>query len=960
LASLLLRIAPSRPFLACLQVAAFFVAVHGPAAAESTNECARLKAQVIQLKDASKWVEAMPLAERLVTMTVKMHGETSPETAEAIHFWAWLLQENGDLEKAEQLWLRALAIDERLFGKDTIQTTRRLHLLANFYRDQGDYQRAAPLLKKALTLREKHFGPNDPETAQILLSLARLSLLSGDFAAAEKTYLRCVDIFEQTGADGIERVAGTHASLGWLYLAIGDFDQAQQRAQRALELREKLHGTEHALVAQTFRELGIIHFARGEFEQAQTQYERSLMILEKILGTNHVSVAEVLDGLGATFLAQGSLDKAEQVLRRARTILESNFGPDNSHVASVLGVLSQLEEKRGNYDTAREFGEQAYRLREKTLGPSHYLSISTLRSLACLEVVLGRPERALARADQLQESEDRLLANIFSFTSERQRLAYQHGASLFKHRYDLWASLGAVQPLARTILHTKGLVLDSLIEDRLLAQSSGDEQVQELLTKLARARRSVSQAIPLFGEQTPRSTGLRADELCKNVEILEASLSRRISGLGRPRRALRLKLEEVLAAIPARTALIEFVRYKDLDKNNGKESYGALILSRSDTARWIPLGSADHIEKSVKLYRHSVRNLDASQMLCNALDELYRGLWTPLIPALPAGTERIIISPDGELNFVSFATLLTPERRFVGEEYLFSYVSCARDLIGQTNTSTANTNAQLVVFANPDFGPAVAFKSAQNCMQSREQRSLEFPRLPGAEKEGRLLCDRAHELGFSSASLHVGSAATKGELFRVRSPKALHLATHGFVIPQIEAPLSADKDLLTPAGQNFTFTPNPLLRCGLALAALQRSLETGPESGPTRAEKNDTLLTADEISCLDLRGTELVVLSGCDTGGGEARAGEGVLGLRRGFIQAGAQNLLLTLWSIDDEETVGLIRDFYLEVKNTQSPSSALALVQRNWLQKLRIEKGVAAACRLAGPFILSFQGGPR
>jgi CHAT domain-containing protein len=123
--------------------------------------------------------------------------------------------------------------------------------------------------------------------------------------------------------------------------------------------------------------------------------------------------------------------------------------------------------------------------------------------------------------------------------------------------------------------------------------------------------------------------------------------------------------------------------------------------------------------------------------------------------------------------------------------------------------------------------------------------------------------------------------------------------------------------------------------------------------------ENDGILTAEDVSTLDLQGTWLVTLSACDTGSGEARAGEGVMGLRRGFIQAGAQNLPMTLWPISDEVTVQIMSDFYETAHKTGNAPEALAEVQRNWLVKLRTEKGLAQAVNLAGPFIMSSQGKP-
>ena len=121
--------------------------------------------------------------------------------------------------------------------------------------------------------------------------------------------------------------------------------------------------------------------------------------------------------------------------------------------------------------------------------------------------------------------------------------------------------------------------------------------------------------------------------------------------------------------------------------------------------------------------------------------------------------------------------------------------------------------------------------------------------------------------------------------------------------------------------------------------------------------ENDGVVTAEEVGGLKLDGTWLVVLSACDTGGGEARAGEGVMGLRRGFIQAGAQNLLMTLWPISDETTVQIMLDFYDAALKGGNAPQALADAQRNWLLKLRKERGLLEAVRLAGPFIMSSQG---
>jgi CHAT domain-containing protein len=417
-------------------------------------------------------------------------------------------------------------------------------------------------------------------------------------------------------------------------------------------------------------------------------------------------------------------------------------------------------------------------------------------------------------------------------------------------------------------------------------------------------------------------------------------------------------LEQVQAAIPEQTVLLEIIRYRHyLGKARRQESYGTLVLSRREAPRWVSFGPADVIERSIKLYQHAVRCSAAPEELASLLHDLYQRVWAPLSEALPDRTAQVIVSPDGEMNFISFATLLAPVGRFLGEEYLFGYVGSGRDLLADNNP--APTTSTLLIWANPDFGGCGLPWRAQ-AVRQHELHELNLRLLPGAEKEGRALYDHARQLGFRDAVLYLGTNATESELHRVHSPKTIHFATHGFMLPEPDNPNRVGDDDAGTETLNFAVHKlNPMHRCGLALAGAQRTLQAWAE-GTIVTTDNDGIVTADEIGGLDLRGTQLVVLSACDTGTGEARAGEGVLGLRRGFVQAGAQNLLLTLWPMDDRQTFGFMPDFYADVEKNGTPWKALARVQRSWLKKLRTEQGIAEACRIAGPFILSFQGKPQ
>jgi CHAT domain-containing protein len=276
-----------------------------------------------------------------------------------------------------------------------------------------------------------------------------------------------------------------------------------------------------------------------------------------------------------------------------------------------------------------------------------------------------------------------------------------------------------------------------------------------------------------------------------------------------------------------------------------------------------------------------------------------------------------------------------------------------------TEKVTPPEKGKLIVLANPDFGTSTAAALGTPVTGKSLAalfRGVDFQPLPGAEAEGRWLREQAADLGFKNAALFLGKQATKVELRQVHSPDVLHLATHGFILPAQAATTSPEsaKTACAPRETNLT---SPMLRSGLALAGAESTLKALAR-GQMVAPDNDGIVTAEEICCLDLHGTRLVVLSACDTGEGEALTGEGVLGLRRGFAEAGAQNLLLTLWPVQDGATSRLMMDFYTALSRERNTAEALAHTQGNWLKKLREDKGPAEACRIAGPFVLSSRGG--
>jgi CHAT domain-containing protein len=326
--------------------------------------------------------------------------------------------------------------------------------------------------------------------------------------------------------------------------------------------------------------------------------------------------------------------------------------------------------------------------------------------------------------------------------------------------------------------------------------------------------------------------------------------------------------------------------------------YGAYLLNRSGLRAWADLGDAATIETLVQRFRQALQAVDNSYR--TPARELYRQLLEPLRLDLD-GLTHLMVSPDGMLNVVPFAAILTPDNDFLVERVAISYLHSGRDVIRPG--APADTGA-VVVVADPDFG------------RSASPQEDRYAPLEGPRREADLIRTLV-----PTCTVLSQQHATKSALKELSAPAVLHIATHGEY--QEAAPLDPPQTLVLHDGESSVARPdvlNPLLRSWLALA------------GANAAPNTNGLITAMEITTLPLQGTALVTLSACDTAVGEVRAGDGIYGLSRAFLLAGARSLFVALWSIEDDGTYELIQRIYTHLCAGAPRVDALTTAQRELL----------------------------
>jgi CHAT domain-containing protein len=323
-------------------------------------------------------------------------------------------------------------------------------------------------------------------------------------------------------------------------------------------------------------------------------------------------------------------------------------------------------------------------------------------------------------------------------------------------------------------------------------------------------------------------------------------------------------------------------------------------------------------------------------------------------------TDKLLLSPDSQLNLIPFAALVDENNNYLVENYAITYLTSGRDLLKLQHSSPSQTAPLLV--ANPDYSnpgnPSVqiasrdGFSQADNpstkspssrstdSRRSTDLATLEFNPLPGTAQEAAAIAPMLPEV-----TLLTESQATENAIKQTTRPQILHIATHGFFLEDIElvAPPDfsstlfgqrspvADVELrpgFAPPSRTPANTENPLLRSGLALAGFN----------PRQSGEDDGVLTALEAAGLNLYGTKLVVLSACETGVGEVNNGEGVYGLRRAFTIAGAESQVMSLWKVSDEGTKDLMVSYYQRLLKNEGRSEALRQVQLEMLRSAKYQ----------------------
>ena len=910
----------------------------------------RLDQEAEELYKQGQYSEATTLIEEALKIRKNLYPEQDhSDVATSLNNLAFLYQAQGRYTKAETLYKEALTMRKRLYSQDHPDVAQSLNNLAFLYQAQGRYPEAESLYQDALAMRERLYPQDHPDVAQSLNNLAVLFRFQGRYSDAEPLYQDALAMRkrlypEQDHSD----VATSLNNLAFLYNSQGRYSEAEPLLQQALAIFKRLFPEGHPSVAISLSSLAFLYQAQGRYSEAEPLLQQALAIFKRLFPEDHPSVATSLNNLAFLYQAQGRYSEAEPLLQQALAMYKRLFPNDHPSVATSFNNLAVLYRSQGRYSEAEPLLQQALAI-FKRLFPDHHPSVAiNLSNIGVFHQAQESYPQALDYLTQAAEVEEAIIAENLLIGSEQQKKQFldlfqdRTYATISFHLQAVPYNRQAAELALTTILRRKGRVLDAMGQALKTLRDNLDPESEKLFTQLASTQTKLANlsARPLPNDSSQRKNiQAQQAELDKQIEQLEAQLSSRSAEF--KRETTPVTIAAVQQAIPNDAALVEFIQYRPLDPKEDKYSeprYAVYVLLSNGQMQWQDLGEASIIDDKIQRFRTLLDNggkrglgakpvesgVEATKEVARELDEM---LMQP-VRSMIGNASHLLLSPDSQLNTLPFAALVDKQDKYLVENYLITYLTSGRDLLRlQLNQDREPTTPLLM--ANPTYSSQGVLTKSLSVTENQDNRgrrsgelaTLEFTSLPGTKVEGEAISQIVPNLNVLTEQ-----QASENNLKQTKNPKFLHLATHGFFLhPQPEELNNNRNGTLSLDNQTTVFSTaeNPLLRSGLALAGFNQR-DSGTEDG---------VLTALEVTGLNLRGTKLVVMSACETGLGDVQAGEGVYGLRRAFTLAGAQSQLMSLWSVDDEGTKDLMVEYYTRIQNGEARGEALRQVQLEMLQ---------------------------
>jgi tetratricopeptide (TPR) repeat protein len=919
----------------------------------------------------------------------------------------------GRLDEALRLNEECLELRRQKVGPETALVALSLNNLAQVHQDLGHFNEALELMTEALRIDRLLFGECHHAVAGDLNNIGNTVVRLGEYARARDYYREAIQIWARLYPDGQIHLGTALGNLGRVYLNLGDIVGAQRFLERSLTMLQKVAGHDHPATMSSLASLAMVRDSRLETDKAKEILLSAIEKTEPRLGSTHRDTMNL-----RTMLAQVDDQSAPRLVDDARSIMEG--GPLGFEAATLFDEKAQLLAKAEDFKGAEAEWHRALKCVESSQGITPLFDSRLHYRLAAVQTAQGKLEPALANMRQAIERFGAAWNSLSLSSTEVDREGLlRNAADLIANVFTLLVdylpgSTEAAELALECTLRYKALQSSLLEREHSLSRNDPRPEIQERLQELRRLKGRINDELMV----NPGSRGTLFNvEQIKEWQLDYRRVSEELAqllGNAEPHDIPHELRRAIVSRLPADAGLIEIVEFEYRDFHNWTidssnpilrflypPRYVAFLL-RPDRVSWAIVGTEEDLLILSRDFLHYITEQESPREgeprgrndlpLPGSLEEAALSLRKAVLDSIDGvwDCERLFIAPAGILANVPFELFPARDGGTLLERHRIVYLSSGRDLLKPREDRTATQTAAVVV-ANPAFdlrddsrpvslATLGAFGMAL-ASASGDQHLNYYEPLAGTIEEGNEI---ARQLG---ATLWVGADANKSNLMSVRSPRVLHLATHGFspafaggdimmgnmfdsidhtlLTGELMQPSHLNKSGLVLAGANWkAILGQQLYDLAVAtmdeetIAGILSKLPEATEQGTLQselyefkliqqmtapviqsimagamerhrsdfmnvnidpafrlflppAEAGSGILTAEEATWLDLSSTELVVLSACGTGLGLHSFGDGLLGLRRSFLIAGARTLICSLWKVPDRQTAALMSEFY-------------------------------------------------
>ncbi|WMN11467.1 tetratricopeptide repeat protein [Marivirga salinae] len=854
----------------------------------------------------------------------KTLGKETVEYANTLNNLGSLSLENSEYDLAESYFKDAGYIFRTIFESNHENNAKVYENLGTVAQSRSRFRQADSLYRLAEKTYVNSLGENHPALLNVYSKLALVKMGEAEYPIAEQYFRKTLNLSKTIYGNQSAAYADALSGIGLYYQNTGNLKEAKNNLLSAIDIYIEKLGKLHPSYVTSIENLSSIYQSEGNTEKALPLLNEALEMDSIIYGVNHPKYATTLHNLASLYLANEDFEKAEEYYEKSLVIDEKVYGSNNPVFASTQYNLAVLYQKQEAFEKADSLFSKVSKLRKEVLGVNHPNYIFTLYGWGILKQVQNDIDSAYTLFSESVDSYLFLFKEYFPSMSESEKSAFYHKVNPVFEAYKDFAieNFQTIPKLKEDLfnlqLTTKAMLLNASAKMRNKILNSGDQELIALFTSWQDKKEKAIQYYSYTKEELTEQD-INLDEIENSINSMEKELSVKSNLFNAGFGSDSINWQKLKQSLGPNTGVVELVRVKKSLKNDSIIYAGLILTDTMDEPQIAVLQEGRRIEQK---YFNAYQNLIKFKLM----DKIsYEKLWEWVDKDIPEGLDKLYISPDGIYNKININTLYSENLgQYLLEKENIRIITSARDLIktdmkvlSNDSTSLATDSTfiaesdslsiteypSLVLIGSPDFSlgrPSDEMKLTSQSTGLMRDFNGGIPPLPGTKLEINAI-DSMTKANNWRVTKYIEKEANEILIDSLSAPNILHIATHGFF-------KTYDSDKKISGAENQGKEENPLLRSGILLSGASIGLAGGL---PYEDSFEDGLLTAYETMNLNLEGTELVVLSACETGLGDVKNGEGVYGLQRAFLVAGAKNLIMSLWTVNDYTTQLLMTEFY-------------------------------------------------